>query len=127
MIVLPRKSTSVTPKWLYFSMVNLSPAFLMHSSTARKLCISCVTVLAANSMSSTYCAPWSALITLIKHSRMKLENTTDRALLRPCSSLLEANVLLAKFEANNSIDLWSAFASSGRLKNNLACRKTVTC
>ena len=54
-IVLPRNSTSVTPKW-HFSMVNLSPARRMHSKTARMLRINCVTELAAIRMSSTYCA-----------------------------------------------------------------------
>ena len=85
-IVLPRNSTSDTPKW-HLSMDSLSPACLMHSKTARKFRISCVTEFAAIPMSSTYYAHWSALITLSKYSLMKLENA-DKALLSPCSSRL---------------------------------------
>ena len=96
-IVLPRNSTSVTSKW-HFSMVNLSPACLMHSKTARMLHISCVTELAAIPMLSTYCAHWSALTTLSKYSLMKLENA-DKALLSPGARRLYANVLLAKLNA----------------------------
>ena len=86
MIVLPRNSTSVTPK-RHFSIVNLSPACLIQSKTARMLRISCVTELAAISRSSTYCAHWSALITLSKYSLMKLENA-EGALLSPCARRL---------------------------------------
>ena len=35
-MVLPQNSTSITPKW-HFSIVNLIPAFLMQSKTARML------------------------------------------------------------------------------------------
>ena len=80
-MVLPRNSTLVFPKW-HLSIDSLSPACLMHSKTARRLRISCVSELAAIPMSSTYCAHRSALITLSKYSRMKLENA-DRALLNP--------------------------------------------
>ena len=80
-IVLPRNVISVTPKW-HFLMVSLSPAFRMHSKTARMLRISCVTLLTAIPISSTYCAHWSALITLSRYSRTKLENA-ESALLNP--------------------------------------------
>ena len=108
-IVLQRNSTSVTPKW-HFSIVNLSPACLMHSKTALMLRISCVTELAAIPVSSTYCAHWSALITLSKYSLMKLENA-DKALLSPCASRLYGNFLLAKLNASISKDLWSAICN----------------
>ena len=81
-MVLPRNSTSVTPKW-HLSMDSLSPACLMHSKTARMFRISCVTELAAIPMSSTYCAHWSALITFSRYSLMKLENAS-----KPCSVLV---------------------------------------
>ena len=105
-MVLPRNSTWITPKW-HFSMMSLSPACLMQSKTARMFRISCVTELAAIPMSSTYCAHWSALMTLSRYSRMKLQNA-DNALLSPCARRLYANVLLAKLNASISIDLWSA-------------------
>ena len=105
-IVRTRNSISVTPMW-HFSIVSLSPAFLMHSKTARMFRINCVTVLAAVPMSSTYCAHWSALITLSKYFRMKLDKA-DRALLNPWAMRFYANVLLAKLKANISIDLLSA-------------------
>ena len=86
MIVLPRISTSVTPKWP-FSMVSFRPACLMQSKTALMLRMSCVTELAAMSMSSTYCAHWSGFVTLSRDSLIKLEKA-ERAQLRPCASRL---------------------------------------
>ena len=45
---------------------------------------SCITVFAALPMSFTYCAYWSAFISLSKCSLMKVENA-DRAQLKPCA------------------------------------------
>ena len=68
-------------------MDSLSPACLMHSKTAGMFRISCVTELAAIPISSTYCAHWSALITLSKYSLIKLE-IANKALLSPWAKRL---------------------------------------
>ena len=79
----------------------------MHWNVALRLLMSCSASLAAMPISSTNWAHWSALITLSKYSRMKLEKAY-RALLRPCANLLYAEVLLAKLKASISMDRWSA-------------------
>ena len=58
----PQNSTCVTTKW-HFSVVNFSPAFLMHLKTALMFSMSCSVVFAAIPTSSTFCAHWSALMT----------------------------------------------------------------
>ena len=85
-IVLPRKSISVSPKW-HLCIVNFNPASLMHSNEARRFLIKCSASFAAMPMSSTYCAHWSALITRSKYSLIKLEKA-DRAQLSPWANLL---------------------------------------
>ena len=105
-MVLPRNSTSVTPKWR-FSIVSSAPDCLMHSKAVRMLRIKYANELATIPISSTCCAHWSALITLSKYFLIKLENA-DSARLNSCASLLYVNVLFAKLKASISIDLWSA-------------------
>ena len=83
-MVLPRNSIWVTPKW-HFSIVSFSPALRMHLKTALMFLMSCSVVLAAIPMSSTYWAHWSALMTVSRYSCMKLEKA-DKALLRPWAS-----------------------------------------
>ena len=85
-MVLPTNSTCVTPKW-HFLIVSFSPALRMHLKTALMFYMSCSVVLAAIPMSSTYWAHWSALMTVSRYSRMKLENV-DKALRCPCASRL---------------------------------------
>ena len=77
----------------------------MHWNVALRLLMSCSASLAAMPMSSTYWAHWSALMTLSRYSRIKLEKA-DRALLSPCANLLYAKVLLAKLKASISIERW---------------------
>ena len=79
----------------------------MHWNVALRLLISCSALLTAMPISSTNWAHWSALMTLSKYSRIKLEKA-DKALLSPCANLLYATVLLAKLKASMSIDLLSA-------------------
>ena len=85
-IVRPRKSISVAPKW-QLRIVSLRPASWMHLKVALRLAMRLSASLTAMPVSSTYWAHWSALKTLSRYSLMKPENA-DRARLRPCAKRL---------------------------------------
>ena len=88
--------------------------FRMLLNTARRLVINYSRDFAAMPMSSTICANWSALITGSNYSCIEVENS-HRDLLRLCSSLRCANVLLAKINASTSTDRGSAICNVIRL------------
>ena len=103
-------------------MLSLRPVVLRHWKTVWKL----FWVLAAVTISSTYCAHWFAWIPGLRCSWMKLENA-DSDRLSPCANLRHAIVLLVKLNTRNPTDCWSArcrqwcdWEESGLL-NNFFC------
>ena len=90
-----------------FSIVSFNPAWRMYLKSAPLFRVRSVALLTAIRISSTYWGHWSASTTGSKYSRMKLEKA-DTDLLRPCSSLSYARVLLAKLKASISTERWSA-------------------
>ena len=80
-IVFPRKSDSGALKWP-LCIDSFNPVVRMHSKVARSRWSASLRAMPISSTYSTYGGHWSALMTLSRYSRMKLEKA-DNGRLRP--------------------------------------------